>query len=118
MAGDIDSRKSTIGYDYTLGGTTVSWVSKLQKIVALSTIKAEYVAMTEASKELMWLQSFLEKLGHKYKRSVLHYDNQSVIHLAKNLIYHARTKHIQVLYQFMRSALEDTILTLEKIQGN
>ena len=118
MAGDIDSRKSTIRYDYTLGGTTVSWVSKLQKIVALSTIKAEYVAMTKTSKDPMWLQPFLEELGHKYKRSVLHCDNQSVIHLAKNPIYHARTKHIQVWHHFIKSALEDGLLTLEKIQGN
>ena len=53
MAGDVDGRKSTTGYVYTLGGTAVSWVSKLQKIVALSTTEAEYVAVTEASKEMV-----------------------------------------------------------------
>ena len=65
MTGDIYSRKSTTRYVYTLGGTVVSWVSKLQKIVVLSTTKEEYVATTEASKEMIWLQSFLEELGHK-----------------------------------------------------
>ncbi|RVW72150.1 Retrovirus-related Pol polyprotein from transposon TNT 1-94 [Vitis vinifera] len=84
MVGDIDRRKSTIRYVYTLGDTV----------------------------------SFLEELGHKYERSMLHCDNHSVIHLAKNPIYHARTKHIQVWHHFIKSALEDGLLTLEKIQGN
>ena len=53
MAGDIDGRKSTTRYVYTLGGTTISWVSKLQKIVAISTTEVEYVAVTEASKEMI-----------------------------------------------------------------
>ncbi|KAL2469628.1 Disease resistance protein (CC-NBS-LRR class) family [Abeliophyllum distichum] len=66
MAGDIDSRKSTSGYVYKLGGTTVSWMSKLQKIVTLFTSKAEYIAMTEASKEMIWLQSFVKELDHKH----------------------------------------------------
>ena len=52
LAGNVDIRRSTIGYFYTLGGTAVSWGSQLQKIVALSTIEAEYVAITEASKDL------------------------------------------------------------------
>ena len=62
MVGAVDGRKSTIGYVYTLEGTTISWVSKLQKIVVLSTTEAEYVVVTEASKEMIWLQSFLEEL--------------------------------------------------------
>jgi len=50
MAGDKDSRRSTIGYAFTIGGTTVSWISKLQNVVSLSTMKEEYVVATEASK--------------------------------------------------------------------
>ncbi|KAH9293251.1 hypothetical protein KI387_041546, partial [Taxus chinensis] len=65
MAGDVDSRRSTTGYIYTVGGTAVSWISRLQKLVALSTTKVEYVAATEASKEMIWLQQLLEELGHK-----------------------------------------------------
>ena len=55
-----DSRRRTIGYLFTVGGTTVSWISKLQKVVALSTTKVEYVATTEASKEMIWLHRFME----------------------------------------------------------
>ncbi|KAE8692624.1 Retrovirus-related Pol polyprotein from transposon TNT 1-94 [Hibiscus syriacus] len=117
LAGNVDIRRSTTGYVYTLGGTTVSWVSQLQKIVALSTTEAEYVAVTEASKEMVWLQSFLEELGKKQENNVLYYDSQSAIHLAKNPSFHSRTKHIQLRYHFIRSLLEDEILKLEKISG-
>jgi hypothetical protein len=65
MAGDKDSRRSTTGYVFTVGGTTISWILKLQKVVALSTTKAEYVVATEASKEMIWLQRFMEELGKK-----------------------------------------------------
>ncbi|CAA0829662.1 cysteine-rich RLK (RECEPTOR-like protein kinase) 8 [Striga hermonthica] len=60
---DLDKRRSTTGYVFTYGGTTVSWISKLQKIVTLSTTEAKYVAVTEAAKELVWLQNFLNELG-------------------------------------------------------
>ncbi|KAE8697282.1 omega-6 fatty acid desaturase, endoplasmic reticulum isozyme 1 [Hibiscus syriacus] len=117
LAGNVDIRRSTTGYIYTLGGTAVSWVSQLQKIVALSTTKAEYVVVTEASKEMVWLQSFLEELDKKQENNVLYCDSQSVIHLAKNLSFHSKTKHIQLRYHFIRSLLEDEILKLEKISG-
>jgi len=61
FAGDVDSR-STTGYVFTLRSGAVSWVSRLQKIVVLSTIEAEYVAATEACKGLIWLKDFLKRL--------------------------------------------------------
>lgn len=59
-------------HTHTLGITTVSWVSKLHKIVALSTTKAKYDAVSKASEGMIWLLSFLEELVHKYMNSVLH----------------------------------------------
>jgi hypothetical protein len=115
MAGDKDSRRSTTGYVFTIGGTTVSWISKLQKVVALSTTEAEYVAATEASKEMIWLQRFMEELGKKQENSRLYCDSESAIHLAKNSAFHSKTKHIQLRYHFIRSTLEDGHLKLEKI---
>ena len=118
MAGDVDGKKSNTRYVYTLGGTSINWVSKLQKVVTYSTTEAEYVAVSEAWKEMICLQSFLEELGRKQGKGVLHCNSQNVIHLAKNPIYHARTKHIQVRYHFISSALEDGVLVLEKILGS
>ena len=65
FAGDIDSRKSTTRFVFTLGGTAISWASNLQKIVTLSTTKAEYVATTEVENEMIWLHGFLDELGKK-----------------------------------------------------
>ena len=115
MAGDRDNRRSTTGYVFTVGGTTVSWVSKIQSVVALSTTEAEYVAATEASKEMIWLQRLMGELGKKHDMGTLYSDSQSAIHLAKNSAFHSRTKHIHLKYHFIRSVLEDGELKLEKI---
>ena len=76
LADDVDNRKSKMGYIYTLGNTTISWVSPLQKIVAFSTTEAEYVAVIEASKVMIWLQGFLKELGKKCENSILYCDSQ------------------------------------------
>ena len=65
LTGDIDNRKNTTGFVFTLGGTTISWASNLQKIVVMSTTEVEYVAATEVAKEMIWLYSFLDELGKK-----------------------------------------------------
>jgi len=115
LAGDIDTRRSTTGYVFTVGGTAVSWISRLQKVVALSTTEAEYVAATEASKEMIWLQSFMNELGTQQVNNSLFTDSQSAIHLAKNSALHSKTKHIQLRYHFIRSVLDDGQLQLAKI---
>ena len=115
---DVDNKNNTIGYVYTLGRTMVSQVSQLQKFVALSAIEEEYIIVTKASKEMIWLQGFLEELGKKQENNVLYSDSQNEIHLAKNSFFHAKIKHIQTKYHFIRSLLEDKALRLEKIQGN
>ena len=70
--GDKDNNRSTIGYVFTIGGTTVSWISKLQKVVALSTMEAEYVATIEASEEMIWLHGFMLELGKKQENKFIH----------------------------------------------
>jgi len=101
MAGDRDNRRSTTGYVFTIGGTTVSWVSKGQSVVSLSTKEVEYVATTEASKEIIWLQRFMGELGKDHDMGTLYNDSQSSIHLANNSAFHSRTKHIQLKYHFI-----------------
>ena len=63
MAGDLDSKKSTSGYLFTFSERAISWQSRLQKCVSLSTTEAEYVAATEAGKEMLWMKRFLQELG-------------------------------------------------------
>ena len=118
LAGDIDTRQSTTSYVFTVGGVAVSQVSRLQKVNVLSTTEEEYVATTEAAKEMIWLQLFLDELGHPQKDNYLFTDSQSVIHLAKISALHSKTKHIQLQYHFIRSILEDGQLKLAKIHTN
>jgi hypothetical protein len=115
MADDKYSRRSTTAYVFTIGRTIVSCILKLQKVVALSTIEAKYVVATEARKEIIWLQRFMEELGKKKDNSRLYCDSESAIHLAKNSTFHLKTKNIQLMYHFIRSILEDGHLKLEKI---
>lgn len=107
MADDRDSRRSMIGYVFTVGGTFISWVSKMQSVIALSTMEAKYDVAIEASKEMIWLQRFMDGLGKKREMGKLYSDIQSVIHLAKNSTFHFKNKHIQLKYHFIRSVLED-----------
>jgi hypothetical protein len=99
MAGDKDSKRITTWYFFIVGGIVVSWVLKLQKVVALSTTEGEYVAATEASKEMIWLQRFMEELGKKQENSRLYCE--SSIHLANKSVFHWKTKHIQLRYHFI-----------------
>jgi hypothetical protein len=115
MEGDKYRRRSTIGYAFTIGGITVIWISKLQKFFSLSTIEVEYVVATEASKEMIWLQRFMEELGKKKENNRLYFDSESGIHLANKSTFHSKTKNIQLRYHFVQSILEDGNLKLEKI---
>ena len=106
--GDPDGRKSTYGHIITLGGGAITWQSRLQKCVALSMTEAEYIAITEGCKELLWLKRFLGELEVICPAYPLYCDNQSAIYLAKNSTFHARSKHIDVRYTgyVIRSAPE------------
>ena len=73
------------------------------------------MATTKAVKEAIWLQGLLDELGFKQKHIKVHCDSQSAIHLAKNQVYHARTKHIDVKYHFVREILEKDHIQIQKI---
>jgi transposase InsO family protein len=115
MAGDVGSRKSTSGYLVTYAGGAVSWQSKLQKCVALSSTEAEYIAATEAAKELLWLKRFVIELGFDQGKYVLLCDNQSAIHLCKNASLHFKSKHVDVRYHWIRDVLHKKEIYVEKV---
>ena len=82
------------------------------------TTEAEFVAATEAEKEMIWLHGFLDELGKKQEIGILHSDSLSVIFLAKNSAFHSKLKHIQIKYHFIRYLVEDKLVILEKICGS
>ena len=102
-AGDVDSRRSMTGYVFTLGGSVVSWKATLQPTVTLSTTEAEYMALTEAAKEGIWLRGLVRDLGLHHDQATIYCDSLSAICLAKDQVHHERTKHIDVRYYFLRS---------------
>jgi len=114
-AADLDKRRSLSGYVFTVGGNTVSWKASLQHVVALSTTEAEYIALTEAIKEAMWLKGFVKELGLGDCETVVHCDSQSAIHLSKNSVFHERTKHIDVRLHFIKDVINSGQVIIEKI---
>ncbi|KAH9657090.1 hypothetical protein KPL70_022912 [Citrus sinensis] len=115
FAGDLDKRISTTGYVFTSGGGPVSWRSILQSTIALSTTEAEYMAATEVVKKDIWLKGLLGDLRVIQENIAVFCDNQSAIFLAKNQTYHARTKHIDVKYHYVREIIEGGDVLLKKI---
>jgi len=112
--GDRDTRRSTTGYIYLLGKTPISWASKLQKTVALSSCEAEYMALKEAIKEQSYLRTIfnlISILGPLYSTRI-YTDSQSAMALAKNPIYLPRTKHIDIQYHYIREALVNKLTEL------
>jgi phosphoribosyl-AMP cyclohydrolase len=105
-ARDLDRRRSTRGYVFNLFGGAISWMSKRQAVVALSTTESEYMAATHASKEAVWLQRLCSGIGLVQQAVRIECDSQSAIFLVKNLAYCSKTKHIDVQYHFARDMIE------------
>jgi hypothetical protein len=114
-AGDLDRRRSTSGYVFNLFGGAISWMSKRQAIVSLSTTESEYMAATHASKEAIWLQRLCSGIGLVQEDVRIECDSQSAIFLAKNPAYHSKTKHIDVQYHFVRDMIEEKKVSLMKV---
>jgi len=101
-------RRSHTGYTFLLGGGPISWDSRKQKTVALSSTEAEYMALTDATKEAIFLSRFLASLNLKDLASVkLYSDNMGALKLAKNPVFHARSKHIDIRVHFIREILKN-----------
>lgn len=118
-AGDVNNRRSTSGGVFFLGSCVISWFSTKQRSVTLSTTEAEYVAATEAVKELIWLKRLLSEIAPDIEQGPLFYmDNQSAIKIVKNPEFHKRTKHIDVRFHFIREKYERKEFVLEYVSSN
>lgn len=108
-----EGRRAISGNAFLIDGGAVSWASKTQEIVSLSTTESEYVAATHAAKEAIWLRQLLGQVFGPFDGpSTLFCDNQSAIALTKDHQYHARTKHIDVRYHFLRWIVEQGTIRL------
>ncbi|KAG8474438.1 hypothetical protein CXB51_034087 [Gossypium anomalum] len=115
FAGNLDRRKSLTSYVFTIGGCAISWKATLQTTVALSTTEAEYMAITEACKEAIWLNGLFSELNEDLQISTVFCDSQSAIFLTKDQMFHERTKHIDVRYHFVRNIIACGDIVVSKI---
>ena len=108
-----EDRHAISGYAFLLHGGAVSWTTKRQEIISLSTTESEYIAATYAAKEALWLRSLISQLfDTTLEATTLFSDNQSAIALTKDHQYHARTKHIDIRFHFIRWIVENGSLRL------
>uniref|UniRef100_A0A2N9HTH1 Integrase catalytic domain-containing protein n=1 Tax=Fagus sylvatica TaxID=28930 RepID=A0A2N9HTH1_FAGSY len=117
-ASDKDERKSTLGYAFILGGGAVSWCSKKQSCIALSTMESEYVACSAAVQEAVWLRRFLQRLGvtaHAEDVVLLYSDSTSALAYAKDPKYHGKAKHIELRYHYIRDMVSQGEVILQHI---
>ncbi|KAG8640637.1 hypothetical protein MANES_13G070650v8 [Manihot esculenta] len=117
-AGDQDSRRSTLGYIFMLGTGPISWSSKKQPIVTLSSTEAKFVTATSCACQAIWLRRILEELQLKQEgATTIFCDNSSAIKLSKNPVLHGRSKHIDVKYYFLRDLCNEGKIELKYCPG-
>ncbi|KAJ9551763.1 hypothetical protein OSB04_015808 [Centaurea solstitialis] len=112
---DVDNRRSITGYVFTLDGCAISWRAHLQPTVALSTTEAEYMAVSEAVKEGVWLKGFFGELCEHLKVKEVFCDNQGAVLLTKERVLHDRTKHIDIRHHYIREVVARGDLKVVKI---
>jgi hypothetical protein len=114
---DIDNRKSVTSYLIYFNGGIISWKTSLQKTVSVSSTEAEYKAIYEAGKEVIWIKQIFDELGYSITiPSVFYEDNSSAIHASENPVQHSRLKHIDIVYHQIREWVNNNKITLTKIE--
>jgi hypothetical protein len=110
-AGSAVDRKSTSDCCFTLGFAMVSWCSKKQTSMALSTAEAEYIALCVVVREAVWLRKLLVDLfGHEMDSTVIHCDNQSCVKLSENPVFQDKSKHIEIKYHYIRDMVQRKVV--------
>ncbi|GJW86982.1 putative ribonuclease H-like domain-containing protein [Tanacetum coccineum] len=108
-------RKSTTGGCQFLGKRLISWQCKKQTIVANSTTEAEYVAAANCCGQVLWIQNLMLDYGFNFMNTKIYIDNESTICIVKNLVFHSKTKHIEIRHHFIRDSYEKRLIQVLKI---
>ncbi|XP_074327032.1 secreted RxLR effector protein 161-like [Apium graveolens] len=107
LAGHLEDRRSTNGFVFYLNKNLITWVSQKQRCIALSSCEAEFMAATTAACQGIWLRNLLNQVTEEdIGPMVIFIDNKSAIDLAKNPVFHGRSKHIDIRYHFIRECVE------------
>lgn len=115
-ASDVDKRRSCTGYMFKMCGGAISWASKRQATVAISSTEAEYMALSAGLQEILWLKTLMDDLDTEMRVPFeIRCDNQSAINLANNDCFRARSKHIDVRHHFIRDKIEEHVIRLQYV---
>jgi hypothetical protein len=114
-AADKDTRRSVTGYVFFLGESPISWKSKSQPTVALSSTEAEYMGLASSTQEMLYLKALCLQFGIPVDFPVVLGDNMSALALVSNPVHHARTKHIDIRHHYCREALESGIIDYQYV---
>ena len=110
---NTDTRKSTTGYIFTLGDGAITWRTRTQPTVALSSAEAEYMSLSEAVQEAIYLRKLLTDFGYSQTEpTIINIDNQSAMKIANHPVQHQRTKHIDIKHHFVRDAISNKEIKL------
>lgn len=112
-----EDRRSTTGFIFYLGNSPVSWKSRRQPTIALSSTEAEYMAITDASREAIWWRAIMNELEFidLSKPTIIHYDNKGAGDLARNPCHHSRSKHIDVKHHFIRECISNLSINIKQV---
>jgi hypothetical protein len=114
--GSTVDQNSTFGYCFSLVSVMIFWFSRKQGSIAHSTVEAEYLAASAASRESVWLRKLLlELFSVELERTVIHCDNHSYIKISENLVFHERSKHIEMRYHYVWDMVQKNILSIQYV---
>lgn len=113
--GDLDTQCLTTRFIFSLNRGIVSWRSCQQPITTLSTTKVEYIGITKAAKEVLWLKDLVLEMGVLQDIVRVHYDSQSTLYLVQNMVYHAWTKHINIRFYQIKELVKEGKVQLVKV---
>ncbi|KAH8280202.1 hypothetical protein KR054_009581, partial [Drosophila jambulina] len=111
----IDDRRSFTGFAFKFASAAISWESRKQRTVVLSSTEADYMALSDSSKEAVHLRSFLTEVLGQLKTTVIHNDYQGAGQLARNPVFHKRTKHVDIRHHFIRELIEEGTISVNYI---
>jgi len=117
-ASDKDSRRSQSGYFVKLAGGLISWTSRAQKTIALLSIETEYMALSDCSCQVVWMQTLLGELGYHLRPIPICGDNQGSIFIASNPVTEKRSKHIDIRHHFIREVISQKLAEVFFIDGD